>query len=362
MFLTRIELRRRILIEFHWRRTPLLQFRMNISFFGLLNRLQCVTIYHFIVSLPILQNDSYRFVKNPIHMTWDASTRQTTLKKATLYISSSRDFPRKIWQHLPKSHLMAWELAPGRDEILACGRKNAIIYNWFLPLLKSYKKLGHASLVVFNGTSLNHVHSNTKIHIYIPTFAAPLSRPSELQKHRRCSELHFFSFVVFPLSDPVRWIRTRRRDTPVGNNTSFEALESSTRSIPRTTVRRVFAQQWKFIPSCPTGHRLDQCRVEVNGHQWLDESQLIQVKNRWFKVEDCRLNRAYAVTCGSKLFDRLRFIACSIMDQIVDAPTIGRRWRRNTQIDAARLEPSKENLCCEKACTMADLVQYCPVR
>jgi hypothetical protein len=91
----------------------------------------------------------------------------------------------------------------------------------------------------------------------------------------------------------------------------------------------------------------------------LSEGEIVKIKNKWFKVEDCRLNRAYLVACGSKFFFQVRDLVCSYVEQ-----HYGRKiTRRQTQDDLINvIDTSFYGVCCQSACTIAELVQYCPVK
>jgi hypothetical protein len=91
----------------------------------------------------------------------------------------------------------------------------------------------------------------------------------------------------------------------------------------------------------------------------LTEGELIKIKNKWFKVEECRLNRAYPVSCGSKLYYQLRDLACSFIEESYDNKV---RVRRQTDALINLLDKSYYNDCCESACTISDFLQYCPMK
>ncbi|CAF3102662.1 unnamed protein product [Rotaria sp. Silwood2] len=57
------------------------------------------------------------------------------------------------------------------------------------------------------------------------------------------------------------------------------------------------------------------CSVQLyEESKMLSEGEIIKIKGKWFKVEGCRLNRAYPVACGSKLFYQLRDLSCSFIE------------------------------------------------
>ncbi|UJR33805.1 hypothetical protein I4U23_021229 [Adineta vaga] len=106
----------------------------------------------------------------------------------------------------------------------------------------------------------------------------------------------------------------------------------------------------------------DQCTVEINDQnektQMLTEGEIIKIKNKWFKVEDCRLNRAYVAPCGSKLFSQMRDLVCSYVANNSKKPS---RQRRQSNDDLINLmDRTYYGLCCQSACTISELLQYCP--
>ncbi|CAF0746883.1 unnamed protein product [Adineta ricciae] len=105
----------------------------------------------------------------------------------------------------------------------------------------------------------------------------------------------------------------------------------------------------------------DHCTVEVNGQgesvQMLTEGEIIQLKNKWFKVEDCQLNRAYVAECGSKLFHKMRELVCSYATEHSTKKVLKRR-----QINAELIKSLDQiyyGLCCKTACTVSELLKYC---
>ena len=94
--------------------------------------------------------------------------------------------------------------------------------------------------------------------------------------------------------------------------------------------------------------------MEINDESKIfSEGEVIKIKTKWYKVEGCRLNRAYPVACGSKLFYQLRDLTCSLVHE-------NQEYRGPVQrrADNVRAELSKSP-CCESACTIAEFLQYC---
>ncbi len=107
---------------------------------------------------------------------------------------------------------------------------------------------------------------------------------------------------------------------------------------------------------------LGQCTVEVNNEDEksnsITEGEIVQIKGKWFKVEDCRLNRAYVVTCGSRLLRQMRDVVCSYVEQHYGKKILKRRQTTDDLINI--IDKSYYGVCCKSACTIAELAQHCP--
>ncbi|CAF1431953.1 unnamed protein product [Rotaria magnacalcarata] len=103
------------------------------------------------------------------------------------------------------------------------------------------------------------------------------------------------------------------------------------------------------------------CSIQLKDQsKTLSEGEIIKIKNKWFKVEECRLNRAYPVSCRSKLFYRLRDLACSLAEH---AHNNNMHEKRQTKEDPMEiLDQSYYNFCCESACTVSEFLQSCPTQ
>ena len=99
---------------------------------------------------------------------------------------------------------------------------------------------------------------------------------------------------------------------------------------------------------------LDQCSVELQDRpEYLVEGQVVKLKSKFFKVEECRLNRAYRAPCGSRLFFQLQNLVCVTAKQTLHP-------RQVTSYEPINfLQRSGSSECCESACTIAELFQYC---
>jgi len=90
----------------------------------------------------------------------------------------------------------------------------------------------------------------------------------------------------------------------------------------------------------------------------ISEGEIIKIKDKWFKVEDCQLNRAYVASCGSKLFRQMRDVVCSYVEEHYGKKILKRRQTTDDLIEI--LDTSYYGVCCKSACTISELVQYCP--
>ncbi|CAF3514436.1 unnamed protein product, partial [Rotaria socialis] len=101
------------------------------------------------------------------------------------------------------------------------------------------------------------------------------------------------------------------------------------------------------------------CSIQLNDQSnTLGEGEIIKIKSKWFKVEECRLNQAYPAMCGSKLFYRLRDLACSLADHAHNNNIHEKRQTKEEPTES--LDQSYYNFCCESACTVSEFLQSCP--
>ncbi|CAF0875774.1 unnamed protein product [Adineta ricciae] len=98
----------------------------------------------------------------------------------------------------------------------------------------------------------------------------------------------------------------------------------------------------------------NQCSVELQDRpKHLVEGQVVKLKSKFFKVEECRLNRAYRAPCGSRLFFQLQNLVCATAKQTL-------HQRQVTNYEPINfLQSSGSSECCETACTIAEFFQYC---
>lgn len=140
----------------------------------------------------------------------------------------------------------------------------------------------------------------------------------------------------------------------VSNFGRFDATHSR-KSLSRF-VRTLRIQS--MFPSFCSG----QCTVELNEQansdtEMLTEGEIVKVKDKWYKVEDCQLNRAYMMPCGSKLFRQMRELVCSLITQHEKKKIVKRQLTEEELINT--IDRSYYGVCCRSACTIAELVQHC---
>jgi len=90
----------------------------------------------------------------------------------------------------------------------------------------------------------------------------------------------------------------------------------------------------------------------------ITEGEIVEIQGKWFKLENCRLNRAYVASCGSKLFRQMRDFVCSYVEQSSAKKMLKRRQTDDELINL--MDRSYYGLCCKSACTISEFIQYCP--
>lgn len=82
----------------------------------------------------------------------------------------------------------------------------------------------------------------------------------------------------------------------------------------------------------------------------LKEGEEITIDHRLYRVEECRLQRAYQ-TCGTHLWFVLNIVCQAIEQQKTKVNNRFRRFVRQKLLSEA---------CCENPCTVAEMSRYCP--
>ncbi|CAF1123760.1 unnamed protein product [Adineta steineri] len=93
------------------------------------------------------------------------------------------------------------------------------------------------------------------------------------------------------------------------------------------------------------------CTINYNGHV-LKDGESIEVRAKFYKMEDCGLHRAYHA-CGTYLLQMVS-IACEVVDQQKQKPIISNRFRRFLR------RKLLTEACCETLCTVSEMTRYCP--
>ena len=107
----------------------------------------------------------------------------------------------------------------------------------------------------------------------------------------------------------------------------------------------------------------EECRVEIHqkpkDSKSYNEGELVKIQMKWYKVENCRLNRAYFAPCASKLFYQIRDFACSTAEQSSSNKKLVQRETTNYLMKFLQNQlPGYK--CCESACTISELIRSCP--
>lgn len=91
----------------------------------------------------------------------------------------------------------------------------------------------------------------------------------------------------------------------------------------------------------------------------LTEGEIVPIQRKWYKVEDCRLNRAYVTTCGSALFYHMLDVICPyVNDHSYGTKSLFKRRQVNDDLVSV-LDKSYYGVCCQSACTITELARYC---
>ena len=93
------------------------------------------------------------------------------------------------------------------------------------------------------------------------------------------------------------------------------------------------------------------CTLKHNG-RLLNEGESIEMKGKFYKVENCILNRAYQA-CGSHLLQMIS-IACEILDRKKQRTFRTKHFRRFLQ------RKLLTEACCHTLCTVDEMTRYCP--
>ncbi|CAF2639057.1 unnamed protein product [Rotaria sp. Silwood2] len=93
------------------------------------------------------------------------------------------------------------------------------------------------------------------------------------------------------------------------------------------------------------------CTVK-HGTYLLKEGEKIIIRGKFYKVEDCHLQRAYQV-CGPDLWYIIN-IVCEAIDLNKEKAKRDNRIRKFVQ------QKLLTEACCESSCTVVEMSRYCP--
>jgi hypothetical protein len=94
--------------------------------------------------------------------------------------------------------------------------------------------------------------------------------------------------------------------------------------------------------SCTTKH----------GEWLLSEGEKVTIQGKFYKVEDCQLQRTYQ-TCGTHLWFMIN-IVCQAIE--LQKQKTGWQGRARRFVEQKLLTEA----CCENSCTVSEMTRYCP--
>ncbi len=92
------------------------------------------------------------------------------------------------------------------------------------------------------------------------------------------------------------------------------------------------------------------CPVEYGGEK-LQEGDIINIKGKLYKVEDCELHRAYHA-CGTHILIMIN-IVCQAVEQEKKI-AVNKRFPRFVK------QKLLTEACCQSLCTISEMTRYCP--
>ena len=94
----------------------------------------------------------------------------------------------------------------------------------------------------------------------------------------------------------------------------------------------------------------DNCTVK-HGENLLKEGEIISIKSKLYKVEDCKLQRAYHL-CGIYILNMVSFV-CRAIAEDQERTSVKKNVRRFTQ------KKLLIDTCCLSVCTISEMARYC---
>lgn len=123
--------------------------------------------------------------------------------------------------------------------------------------------------------------------------------------------------------------------------------------IPGLLLLAVFlfqpSVQHQMSRSLPTN---ENCTVK-HGKRLYREGEIIISEKKFFKVEDCQVQRAYRA-CGTPLWYMIHIVCSGVERQ--KAKNSGRKQERRFTQELLLTES-----CCEHLCTISEMTRYCPL-
>lgn len=92
------------------------------------------------------------------------------------------------------------------------------------------------------------------------------------------------------------------------------------------------------------------CPVEYDGEK-LQEGDIINIKGKLHKVEDCELHRAYHA-CGTHILIMIN-IVCQAVEQ-------EKKISINKRLPRFVKQKLLTEACCQSLCTISEMTRYCP--
>ena len=153
---------------------------------------------------------------------------------------------------------------------------------------------------------------------------------------------------------------------PNNRNQSEKQWEDETnRSNTKREIRTKIDGSTHQVKSTGISYRQriqdEHCFVEYDG-QLLAELSVIQIRKRYYRVEDCSFERVFHA-CGPNLIYMLN-IVCRVVEQDQQSAKETFNGKRYISRDSSE-NPTEKNprtiteSCCENLCNVAELTRYC---
>ncbi|UJR10892.1 hypothetical protein I4U23_015080 [Adineta vaga] len=94
----------------------------------------------------------------------------------------------------------------------------------------------------------------------------------------------------------------------------------------------------------------ETCYFEHNGEK-LQEGDIVDIKGKLYKFEDCELHRAYHV-CGTHIITIINIVCQALYKE--KSFSTGKRYSRFVR------QKLLTEACCQSFCTVSEMSRYCP--